>query len=43
MFGAAARECGNYRNLNVEAAQLECRRYLAVLEAAKPITFAYDQ
>lgn len=43
MFGAAARECGNYRNLNVEAAQLECRRYLAVLEAAKPIKFAYDQ
>lgn len=33
MFGASHRECGNYRNLNVEAAQLECARYLAVLRA----------
>lgn len=41
MFGAAAEECGNYRNLNVEAAQLECRRYLDVLQAAKPIRFTY--
>lgn len=41
MFGAAAEECGNYRNLNVEAAQLECQRYLDVLQAAKPIQFTY--
>ncbi len=41
VFGAVRRECGNYRNLNLEAAQLECRRYLDVLERAKPITFAY--
>lgn len=41
MFGAAAEECGNYRNLNVEAAQLECHRYLDVLQAAKPIQFTY--
>ena len=32
VFGAARKECGNYRNLNLEAAQLECRRYLNVLE-----------
>lgn len=41
VFGAARKECGNYRNLNLEAAQLECRRYLQVLEAAAPITFQY--
>lgn len=41
MFGEAAEECGNYRNLNVEAAQLECQRYLDVLQAAKPIQFTY--
>ena len=41
MFGASSKECGNYRNLNVEAAQLECRRYLDVLEKAKPISFIY--
>jgi S-ribosylhomocysteine lyase LuxS involved in autoinducer biosynthesis len=35
-------ECGNYRNLNLEAAQLECKRYLEVLERAKPISFLYD-
>ncbi len=41
VFGAARKECGNYRNLNLEAAQLECRRYLQVLEDAAPITFQY--
>ena len=43
MFGAHRKECGNYRNLNLEAAQLECRRYLRVLEESKPISFEYDQ
>lgn len=41
VFGAVRKECGNYRNLNLEAAQLECRRYLQVLEDAAPITFQY--
>lgn len=41
VFGAARKECGNYRNLNLEAARLECRRYLQVLEDAAPITFQY--
>ena len=41
VFGAARKECGTYRNLNLEAAQLECRRYLQVLEDAAPITFQY--
>ena len=42
VFGAARKECGNYRNLNLEAAQLECRRYLQMLEDAAPITFQYQ-
>ena len=41
VFGAVRRECGNYRNLNLEAAQLECQRYYDVLQAAKPISFEY--
>lgn len=41
VFGAARKECGNYRNLNLEAAQLECSRYLQVLENSKPISFQY--
>ena len=41
VFGAVRKECGNCRNLNLEAAQLECRRYLQVLEDAAPITFQY--
>lgn len=32
MYGASRKECGNYRCLNLEAAQLECRAYLEVLE-----------
>ena len=42
VFGAVRKECGNYRNLNLEAAQLECRRYLQVLEDAAPLTFQYQ-
>ena len=42
VFGAHRKECGNYRNLNLEAAQLECGRYLRVLEESKPISFEYD-
>lgn len=31
MFGAARRECGNYKNLDVDAAKLEAKRYLNIL------------
>ncbi len=31
MFGASREECGNYRELDIEAARRECKRYLAVL------------
>ena len=31
MFGASREECGNYRNLDINAAKTECARYLEVL------------
>ena len=40
VFGATRKECGNYRNLSLEAAQRECRAYLAVLTSS-PVSFAY--
>ena len=42
MFGNTAKECGNYRNLSVSAAQLEAKRYLDALNAsANPDDFGY--
>jgi len=41
IFGNTAIECGNYRNLNLDAAKLECKRYLEVLNS-KEITFKYE-
>ena len=32
MFGAVRRECGNYKNLSIDAAKRECARYLSVLD-----------
>lgn len=32
MFGAVRRECGNYKNLSLDAAKRECARYLSVLD-----------
>ncbi|MBQ9121785.1 MAG: S-ribosylhomocysteine lyase [Clostridia bacterium] len=40
MFGQSEEECGNYRELSVEAAKNLCREYLAVLKNS-PDTFAY--
>ena len=31
MFGAIKRECGNYLNLDLDAAKRECKRYLDIL------------
>lgn len=31
MFGAVRRECGNYQNLDLGVAKLECERYLNIL------------
>jgi len=36
MFGAVRRECGNYKNLDLDAAKREAARYLAVLSSATP-------
>ena len=35
MFGAKRRECGNYRNLDLNSAKRECARYLGILSAKK--------
>ena len=35
MFGAVRRECGNYKNLSLDAAKRECARYLAILTAGE--------
>ena len=32
MFGAQRRECGNYKNLDLDAAKRECARYLEILK-----------
>ena len=40
--GASRVECGNYKNLSLEAAKAECRRYLAIL-SAKENDFSYPQ
>ena len=42
MFGNTREECGNYRNLNLDAAKLESRRYLDILNS-KEVTFKYDE
>lgn len=41
MFGNTRKECGNYRNLNLECAQLESERYLKILNS-KEVTFKYE-
>ncbi|MBQ9805425.1 MAG: S-ribosylhomocysteine lyase [Clostridia bacterium] len=40
MFGATRKECGNYRELSLEAAKTEAAAYLAVLRAGEH-TFVY--
>ena len=42
IFGNTREECGNYRNLNLSAAQLECERYLNALNS-KEVTFEYEE
>lgn len=41
IFGNTREECGNYRNLNLEAAQIEAKRYLDTLNS-KEVTFKYE-
>lgn len=42
VFGASAKECGNFRNLSLESAKTECRAYLDVLEASEN-SFIYPE
>ena len=42
VFGASARECGNYINLNLDLAKAEAQRYLSEL-SARPVTFTYEE
>ena len=42
MFGARRKECGNYRNLSLDAAKTECARYLNALEN-KENDFKYEE
>ncbi len=43
VFGASSRECGNYRELSLQAAQCECARYRKILESIKNPTFLYKE
>ncbi|MBR1572272.1 MAG: S-ribosylhomocysteine lyase [Lachnospiraceae bacterium] len=43
MFGASAIECGNYRNLSLDAAKKEAAYYLEVLEAQTNMEFTYPE
>ena len=40
MFGQSRKECGNYRELDLAAAKIECAAYLSVLEQSDN-TFVY--
>ena len=42
VFGASARECGNYINLDLSLAKAEAKRYLDEL-SARPVTFTYEE
>ena len=42
MFGSTRKECGNYQNLSLAAAKIECEAYLAVLNE-KEVTFRYAE
>ena len=42
IFGNTQKECGNYRELSLDAAKAECAAYLAVLENHKG-DFSYEQ
>ena len=43
VFGASAKECGNYRNLDLDAAKAECQAYLTVLEGCSDTDFSYPK
>lgn len=42
IFGNKKEECGNYKNLSLDAAKIECEKYLTVLNSKK-WSFCYDE
>ncbi len=42
VFGATRKECGNYRELDIDAAKRECAAYLEILNTYKG-DFSYEQ
>ena len=42
VFGKSAVECGNYMNLDIDAAKKECHKYLEIL-SSKENTFVYEK
>ncbi len=42
VFGASQIECGNYKELDIEKAKAECRRYLDILNGYTP-DFKYEE
>ena len=43
IFGASRKECGNYRELSLDAAKKECSYYLGVLKNKPQKTFEYGE
>ncbi len=43
VFGASRKECGNYRELQLESAKAECRNYLDTLTGFGTIDFKYRE
>lgn len=41
VFGASQKECGNYRDLDLEKAKDECQRYIDILNGYGEIDFEY--
>ena len=41
MYGDQRKECGNYKNLSLQAAKVECKRYLEAL-SSKKADFKYE-
>lgn len=42
VFGASAKECGNYRSLDLSAAKTEAERYLEILKKEPHPSFKYE-
>lgn len=42
VFGASAKECGNYRDLGLDTAKKECERYLKALAREQSFSYARE-